>query len=243
MATNEYLKGLREICDTFGIVLIFDEIQTGFARTGKLWFSEHSGVIPDIMVLAKSISGGLYPNAAIVYRDTKHLTDYVNKNPEFHISCGGGSDLGCRISQKTLEYLVENNIAANCEKQGKRLKAGLLEIMAQYPHIIKEIRGIGLMLAIEYKYDFLGSMMSDYLNRKGMFAAYSGNAPQVMRFMLAPTMTDKETDDALNIIHQAIDDLNREAKGIIVFSKIPLLGKILNNNKLMVKLGNLARKD
>ncbi len=243
VATDEFLEGLRKICDAHGIMLIFDEIQTGFGRTGKLWFCEHSGVIPDIMVLAKSISGGLYPNAAIIYRDTGLLLNYVDKNPEFHSSCGGGSDIGCRISQKTLEYLIENDVPANAAKQGKRLKAGFVELMQEYPKLIKEIRGIGLMLAIEYRYDFLGSMMSDALNREGMFAAFSGNAPQVMRFMLSPVLTDEETEEVLAIVHRALKRLAAQADTVISFSKIPFLGKLLDNEKLMVKLGNWARTD
>lgn len=243
VSTVEYLQTLRKSCDELGIILIFDEIQTGFGRTGKLWFYEHSGVIPDIIVLAKSISGGLFPNAAIVYKSLKILTDFVNQNPSFHSSCGGGSDLACIISSKVLDYLVENSIPENARKQGEKIKAGLRKIQNAYPKLIKEVRGKGMMLAIEYKHEFLGSMMSEALMKEGMFASFSGNAPQVMRFMLSPTLTDQETEEVLGMMNRATKTLSKTAAIMIPVSKIPFLGKLLDNEKFMVSLGNMARKE
>ena len=109
VATQEFMSGLRELCDKLGIMLIFDEVQTGFGRTGKMWAMEHYGLVPDITFTAKSISGGLYPNGAVVYRDIKVLTDYVEKIL-FHTSHSGGSDLGCIVSEAVLDYLVENQV-------------------------------------------------------------------------------------------------------------------------------------
>ncbi|HQI80470.1 MAG TPA: aminotransferase class III-fold pyridoxal phosphate-dependent enzyme, partial [Deltaproteobacteria bacterium] len=105
VATKEYMTGLRNLCDEHGIMLIFDEVQTGFGRTGTLWAMEQYGMVPDIMFTAKSISGGLYPNGAVVYREIEPLVSYVEKNPLFHTSHSGGSDLGCIVSDAVLDAI------------------------------------------------------------------------------------------------------------------------------------------
>jgi acetylornithine/succinyldiaminopimelate/putrescine aminotransferase len=130
VAKKEYMLGLRKLCDELGIMLVFDEVQTGIGRTGKLWCSEHYGVVPDIMFLAKSISGGLYPNGAVVYRDIKLLSDYVDKNPTFHAALSGGTDLACIVSSRVLDFIIDNKISDNAAVAGKRFKEGLEAFMA-----------------------------------------------------------------------------------------------------------------
>jgi len=242
-ATDEFLQGVRKLCDEKGIVLIFDEIQCGFARTGKLWYSQHSGVVPDIMILAKSMSGGLFPNAAIVYRDIELLTQYVDKNPGFHSSCGGGSDIGCYVSGKVIDFLVENNVAGNARVQGDVIKQGLMQLASENPNLIKEVRGVGMMLAIEYRYRFLGGVMAKTLADNGVFAAYSGNAPQVMRFMLAPTITRQEAEEFLVRVRKAVDALIFLSKFMIPFSKLPFVGRLLDNEAAMARIGSKLRRD
>ncbi len=241
VGSDEYLSGLRKLCDEQGIMLIFDEIQTGLGRTGKLWGSEHSGVVPDIMVVAKSISGGLYPNAAIIYRDGDPLVKFVEANPDFHATSGGGSDIGCRVSRQVLDYIVTNKIWENAEKNGARFKAGLENITRENPTIVKEVRGRGLMIGIEYKYEFIGGLMADNLAKEGIWAAYSGNAPQVMRFQIPTTVTETEVDEILEKIRRAV----RAMKPYLVFfmpmAKIPVLRKILDNLKVQLQVFNLVR--
>jgi acetylornithine/succinyldiaminopimelate/putrescine aminotransferase len=242
VGTDEYLKGLRELCDRYGIMLIFDEIQTGFGRTGKLWASEHSGVVPDMMLLAKSIGGGLYPNAAILYRDRSELTRYVDRNPEFHSSMGGGTDLGCIVSTAVIEYIVENKIWENVEKMGNRLLEGLRRIQKENPGLILEVRGRGMMVGIEYKQEFMGLLMSDCLATHGMFAAYSGNAPQVMRFQFPTAATAEDIDEALAIIRKAIKLSKLYMLALGPLSKIPFVKEMMNKGDIMVTINFWLRK-
>ncbi len=242
VATDEYLKGLREICDQYGIMLIFDEIQTGFGRTGRLWASEHSGVVPDMMLLAKSIGGGLYPNAALLYRDRSELTSYVDRNPEFHLSMGGGTDLGCIVSAAVIEYIVENKIWENAEKMGNRLIEGLRRIARENPELILEVRGRGMMVGIEYKHEFMGMLMSDCLATHGMFSAYSGNAPQVMRFQFPTTATAEDIDAALEIIRKAIMLSRLYMLFLGPLSKISFIREAMNKGDILVTVNNLLRK-
>ncbi len=241
VATDEYLKGLRTLCDQHGILLIFDEIQTGFGRTGRLWGSQHSNVIPDIMVVAKSIGGGVYPNGAVVYRDMDILNCFMDTHPDFHRSSGGGSDLGCMISSAVLDYLLENETWKNAETMGNRLKDGLKSLQQKYPKIIQDVRGRGMMLGIEYKEEYMGVLMADCLARNGMFAVYSGNAPQVMRFQLPITATQEEIDETLQIIARAIKLMRLYLAIFFPISWHSLGKKLLNNQDLLVGVNNLLR--
>lgn len=242
VAGDEYLRGLRRQCDRHGALLIFDEIQTGFCRTGRFFACEHSGVIPDIMTIAKSIGGGLYPNAAVLYRPRPALIDYVERHPDFHGTTTGGSDLGCRVSLKVIDFLLENRLWENAARQGARLKDALLELQRENPKIIKEVRGVGMMIGIEYLHEFMGPMMSDALARHGAFAAYSGNAPQVMRFMLPVTVADAELDEVIGIIRAAVKDMKTLLPLALLAARVPPLLRLLNDERAQTRLFGLIRK-
>jgi len=241
VGSHEYLRGLRRICDEAGCLLIFDEIQTGFGRTGRLFASEHSGVVPDILTLAKSMGGGLFPNAAMLYRDDSRLTSYVNSNPEFHTS-QGGTDLGCVVSLKVLEYIERERLWENASRVGRRFLEGLEYLRRENPGLIREVRGIGLMLGIEYIHEFMGPMMSDALAQQGVFAAYSGNAPQVMRFMLPLTVTDEEIEVVLEAIRGAVAQMKTLLPLALPAARIPVLLRLLNDEHVQTRLFGGLRK-
>lgn len=242
VGTTEYLQGLRDLADELDILLIFDEIQTGMGRTGKLFACEHSGVVPDIMTVAKSLGGGLFPNAAVLYRDLHRLVEFVESDPYFHPSVTGGSDLGCRVSLAVLNYIEQNRLWENAEKQGARLRAALDKLHQENPKIVKEVRGVGMMIGIEYIHEFLGPMMADALAKNGVFAAYSGNAPQVMRFMLSLVIDDREMDRVIETINKAIGQMKTMLPLALPAAKIPALLKLLNDEKVQTVLFGMLRK-
>ncbi len=242
VGSDAYLRELRSICDELGIMLIFDEIQTGFCRTGRFFYCEYSGVTPDILALAKSIGGGVYPNGAIVYRDIDKLINFVDSHPAFHESFGGGSDIGCMISSKVLDYLVENRMWENADKCGKIFREGLDDLMRSHPKIIREIRGKGLMLGVEYLHEFMGVLMADNLAKEGIFAAYSGNAPQVMRFMVPITVSETEINDILIKIGSAVRGMRLYLSLMLPLSRISLFKNIMNNVKVLIFVNNMLRK-
>ena len=125
VGTPEYLAGLRDLCDRHGALLIFDEIQTGWCRTGRMFACEHSGVVPDIMTVAKSLGGGVFPSAAVLYRGTPALAAFVDADPWFHRSVGGGSDLACQVSLAVIRYLKDHRVWENAAAQGAKLKEAL----------------------------------------------------------------------------------------------------------------------
>jgi putrescine aminotransferase len=241
VATDEYLLGLRALCDEFGALLIFDEIQTGFGRTGKLFAAEHSGVVPDIMTLAKSLAGSLYPNAAVLYRDTKALVGAVESEPWFHTTTTGGSDIGCRVSLAVLDELVENRLWENAAARGRELKSALEALRVENPRIIREVRGRGLMLGVEYVHEFMGPLMSDALSKQGVFAAYSGNAPQVMRFMLPLTVSEREMQDVIAAIRAAVYSVRWLMPLALPAAKLPGVLPLLNDEMVQIRLFGLLR--
>jgi acetylornithine/succinyldiaminopimelate/putrescine aminotransferase len=147
-ADDAYLRGLRELCDRQEALLILDEIQTGMGRTGKMFCAEHSGVVPDIMTLGKSLGGSLYPITATVYRE--EIGDFLVTNPYVHLSTFGGSDLGCTVALATLDYLIRNRIPEHAEKMGKRFQKGFDDLRDLYPDLLLETRRKGLMMGLQY---------------------------------------------------------------------------------------------
>lgn len=241
VAGNEYLRGLRRVCDEKNIILIFDEVQTGFGRTGKFFACEHSGVVPDILAMAKSIGGGMFPNGAVLYRDNGLLTGFVCHNPGFHPTYTGGSDLGCHISLRVIDYIMENNLLERASRNGKKLKEALEQLRRENPKIIREVRGIGMMVGIEYIHEFLGPMMSDALAKNGVFAAYSGNAPQVMRFMLPIAAADEDVDEVIGAIGKAVESMKTLLPIALPAAKIPGVLKLLNNERVQTVVFNWIR--
>jgi putrescine aminotransferase len=239
---DDYLRGVRSLCDRLGALLIFDEIQTGFGRTGKMFACEHAGVVPDIMTIAKSMGGGLYPNAAILHRDIEPLVSYVARNPGFHSpGVGAGSDIGCLVTLAVLEQIEEQRLCENATRRGEALREALVALMRDNPRLIKEVRGRGLMLGIEYIHEFIGPMMSEALARHGVFAAYSGNAPQVMRFMVPITITEEEMGDLIAAIGAAVREMKRLLPLLLPAARIPPILRLLNSERVQTGLFNLLR--
>ena len=115
-AKQEFVDGLRRLCDERGIMLIFDEVQTGFGRTGKMFACEHYGVTPDVMTVAKSLGGTIYPIAATLYGARAH--EFIEKYPDSIVSTTGGSDLGCAVGLAVIEKLVRDDVPGNAARMG-----------------------------------------------------------------------------------------------------------------------------
>ena len=141
-ANAEYVQAARRICDERGALLIVDEIQTGFGRTGKFFAIEHFGITPDLLCCAKSLAGGVPMGAVLIGKNVKNLT------PGVHGSTFGGNPLSCAAANAALDVIKEEDLAGQAEAKGKYLMEKLKTI--QSPNI-REVRGLGLMVGIEMK--------------------------------------------------------------------------------------------
>src|SRR5262249_28710564 len=142
VAPPGFLPALRRLCDRHGMLLVADEVQSGMGRTGKLFAVEHWNVEPDILCLAKGIASGM-PLGAIVAR--AHVLDWPRGS---HASTFGGNPVSCRAALATLELLAEG-YTANAAARGVQLREGLAGLQRLYPDVVGDVRGLGLMTAVD----------------------------------------------------------------------------------------------
>ncbi len=168
-----YLRGLRKLCDQRGILLIFDEIQVGMGRTGKLFAYEHYGVKPDIMTLAKALGGGLPIGAMLAREDV--AKSFV---PGTHASTFGGNPLVCSVGGAVLKTLLEGGVLKNCVQMEKIFLKGLQSLKDRFP-FIREVRGKGLILGMELEDN--GSHIVEECMQEGLLINCTAN--KVLRFL------------------------------------------------------------
>lgn len=199
-----FLEGLHEICQKHGILLIFDEVQTGFGRTGKLFAYQHLSFRPDILTSAKGIGGG-FPLSAVIARK-----DLMEKWPAgAHGGTFGGNPVACAASLAVLE-LLEGGLLDNATEQGVYLKERLLQLQKKFS-CIGDVRGIGLMVGMEIV-DASGAVDSgkahailDYCLENGLVLLGCGPKKQVIRFIAPTTVTKAEMDEALAVLAAALE--------------------------------------
>lgn len=207
-ADDEYMIGLRKLCDDQEILLILDEIQTGLGRTGKMFCVEHSGIVPDIMTVAKSLGGAIYPISATIYRE--ELNDFVMTHPFTHLSTFGGSDLGCIVGMAAIDFLIKNKIPEHAAAMGERFQKGFDELIKKYPALLLEVRRKGLMMGLQYTNESIGPRMSYQLSQNGVMAIYTGNEPSVMRLMPVLTIEPKEVDFVIEALDKSMAEIMKQ---------------------------------
>ncbi len=185
-----YLQKIREICTREKILLILDEVQTGLGRTGKWFACQHFNIIPDILVLAKALGGGVMPIGAFI--GTEKVWDAFKTNPLIHTSTFGGNPLACRAALAALEVMQEENIAEKARQKGEFFMSELKNVAKNYPDIIQEVRGLGLMIGIELTSPHYGGALIPEMAKQGILVAYTLNQPKVIR--MEPPLIIKETE-------------------------------------------------
>ena len=214
VGTDEYLRGLRRLCDERGVLLIFDEVQTAWCRTGRMFACEYAGVAPDIMTLAKSLGGGIYPIAAAVY--TEDLGEFLIANPFIHLSTFGGADLGCIVALKAIEIMERDRLWEKAQARGAQFRAGFDELLARHGEILLEHRGRGLMMGLQFTSESHGPRMAYQLARNGVMAMYSGNQPSVMRLMPALVITEQQVARVLEALDRSMQAIKDQDAGNVV---------------------------
>jgi acetylornithine/N-succinyldiaminopimelate aminotransferase len=191
---DNYLRGLGEICDRRGLLLIFDEVQTGMGRTGKLFGYENFGVEPDIMTLAKALGGGL-PLGAMLAREAV-AKSFV---PGSHASTFGGNPLACNVGLAVMKTLLNGGALKNCVRMNKVFIRRLQRLKERYP-FIRGIRGKGLMLGLELEMD--GAKIVEACMQEGLLL--NCTASKVLRFVPPLTITQREIDRGLTILERVL---------------------------------------
>ena len=199
---NGFLQKVRKICDENEILLIFDEIQSGLGRTGRMWASEHWETSPDILCLAKGIAGGVPMGATLVKPD---ILSVMNKGE--HSSTFGGNPLSCSAGTATIQALTQDGLINNAEKMGQKFRQGLDTLKSNHS-IIREIRGKGLMIGIELKFEVKDILLEGI--KKGVLLLYSGR--NILRLLPPLVITDDDVIKSLEILDELLT--NEEGRRI-----------------------------
>ncbi len=197
---DDYLKEVRAWCDERGILLILDEIQTGMGRTGTLFAYQQSGIEPDIMAIAKGLGGGV-PIGAFLAKDKASVFALGD-----HGSTFGGNPLACAAGFATLKYILEQNVVENCRNMGNYLMSRLLSLKAKYDFII-EVRGRGLLIAMEFSSDIAENVVKACLQERLLLNAVK---PSAIRFMPPLIIGEKEVDEAVGIVERVLGRASKE---------------------------------
>ena len=196
VATGEFLKGLREICDREGIILVFDEVQTGCGRTGKWFGYQHDNVVPDIMTLAKALGGGMAIGAIAARPDVAEKLA-----PGTHASTFGGNPIACAAAIAAFETIEAENLLENVQRMGEYARTRLLAMKEKFP-FIREVRGRGLMIVMELVKPGL-PVVTGCL-KKGLLINCTHDT--VVRMLPAMNISRELMDEGLDILEQALKE-------------------------------------
>jgi acetylornithine/LysW-gamma-L-lysine aminotransferase len=196
---NGFLEALRKLCNEREILLIFDEVQTGLGRTGKMWASEHWGVTPDVMCVAKGIAGGIPMGATIATADIMSSLKIGD-----HTSTFGGNPLACAAASATIDVILEEKLAERAAITGEYFKKQLSQLQEQ-SKIIREVRGLGLMLGMELRFDVQDILLKAI--NQGVILLYAGKT--VLRFLPPLVIEKSQIDTVINVLKNIISDEER----------------------------------
>lgn len=198
-----YLKEVESLCRARGVLFIADEIQTGLARTGKMFAVEHEGVCPDMMCLAKALGGGVMPIGAIV--GTADIWKSLESNPLLHSSTFGGNPLACAAGVAALEVLTRENFPEKAAKRGRQLMDALQAVQSDFPDAIAEVRGKGLLIGVEFTNEDIAGLVIAGLAQRRVIAAYTLNNPKVIRFEPPLLITEDQIATAAAVFREAVE--------------------------------------
>ncbi|MBI1273103.1 MAG: acetylornithine/succinylornithine family transaminase [Alphaproteobacteria bacterium] len=191
VASPEFLREIRKICDEFGLLLLFDEIQCGMGRTGKLFAHEWSGVTPDVMCIAKAMGNGFPISACLATAKAMQ-----GMTAGTHGTTYGGNPLGIAVADTVLDMLLAPGLLAEVERKGKYLAKGFDELVRKHPKVFTERRGVGLMQGLKCAPPNME--ITNMLRDEKMLVAYAGD--NLIRLLPPLIITEKEIDEAIDIL-------------------------------------------
>lgn len=193
-APYEFVQELREVCNENDILLIDDEVQDGFGRTGKMFAFEHYDIVPDAMCMAKAIAGG-FPMGAMISREDLFEKMLVGE----HSTTYGGNPLACAAANAVIDIIQEENLVENSARQGKKIIDNLREL-AEEERLLKEVRGKGLMIGADYRLK-----VNDLINKAQQEKVLLLNAGMTTIRLLPPlVITDEQVQKVLNVMHNLV---------------------------------------
>ena len=205
---DDYFPRVREICDLYGVLLIVDEVQTGLGRTGKLFGVDHYGVTPDIMCLAKPLSGGVVPAGAFI--STEKIWQEMMPNPFLHSTTFGGNPLACAAAIATINVILEEDLAGQAAEKGAYFIPLLVDLMSRYPNICHEARGRGLMIGMEFTSNEAGYEVAKGLFKHGILVAGTLINAKTLRIEPPLVISMGELDTVLEVLEKVFASVSKQ---------------------------------
>ena len=202
MPREGYLPEVKRLCERYGALYIADEVQTGLMRTGDMWGISRYGVVPDIMVIGKGITGGMYPISCCV--TSPRAGSWLQEDGFAHMSTAGGAELGCIVALKVLEITQRPEVRSMVRYISDYLRSGLDEIQALYPDFFVGIRQHGVVMGLEFNHPEGAKPVMRRLYENGVWAIFSTLDPRVLQFKPGILMTQSLCEDLLRRVEAAI---------------------------------------
>jgi putrescine aminotransferase len=199
---DTYLPAVREICTRRGALLILDEVQTGLARTGRMFACEHWGVVPDILTMAKALGGGVVPIGAFTGRPS--VWKALESNPYLHSSTFGGNPLACAAGIATIRVIQDEHLAERATELGGYLLDRLGEVARRHSGIIRHVRGKGLLVGMEFTDPDIVLLVTAEALQRGIIVFYSLNNPATFRIAPPLIITKAQLDRAVAALDESI---------------------------------------
>ena len=206
VAPPGYLAAAREICDKYGAMLVFDEVQSGMGRSGKMFCCEHDGVVPDLMALGKGFGGGVMPIGACV--GTARTWEKYIDNPFLHTTTFGGNPVCCAAAIATIHVLLEEDLPRQAAEKGDFLLPRLNELAGKYPDVMAGARGRGLMLGMEFTSHERGYAVAKALFGRGILISGTYINARVLRVEPPLVITYPELEKFLAALEGALQDVS-----------------------------------
>jgi putrescine aminotransferase len=197
-----YLAAVRAACDRVGALMIADEVQSGLGRTGYLFAVQHEGVVPDLLVLAKALGGGIVPIGAVVGRPPAF--QFWDEAPLIHSSTFGGNPLAAAVGQEALRVMVEEDLPGEARRKGAWLLDRLRILQERYPSVIREVRGRGLLIGLDMTHPGMGGAVMAGLFRRHVLAIHTLNNERVVRFLPPLVITQAQLEEGYRAIEEAV---------------------------------------
>jgi len=211
MPNEGYLPAVKKLCERYDALYIADEVQTGFMRTGEMWGITKYGVTPDIMVIGKGVTGGMYPISCCVVNE--RAGKWLKEDGFAHMSTAGGAELGCIVALKVLEITQRPEVASMVRYISDYIRAGLDEIQSLYPDFFIGIRQNGVIMGLEFNHPEGAKPVMKHLYANGVWAIFSTLDPSVLQFKPGILMTQSLSEDLLRRVEVAIGRAAAEVLG------------------------------
>jgi len=166
---DDYFPAVRKLCDKFGTLLILDEVQTGFGRTGKVFACEHWNVVPDILCLGKSIGGGVMPLSA--FMGNSEIWKVLEDNPFIHSSTFGGNPMACAAGIAAINVMLEEKLPEQAAQKGEFLMKRLRSLNIRFNDVMSDVYGLGLLIGMDFVTDEIGYRVASGLFKRGVLVA------------------------------------------------------------------------